>query len=313
MSRFSLNIAVAFMVFKRLDTTKQVFEEIRNAKPPRLYIVCDAARKSVPGEEEKVRAVREYIEQNIDWDCEVYKNYAEENMGCRDRIVSGINWCFEQEDELIILEDDCRPHPSFFEFCQCMLEHYRNDSRIMHIGGNNPLGILDNGKGYLLSQRPTIWGWATWKRAWDLYDVNMETWPQVKAKKELEYRFVQSEAYETHAANWDSVYTKKLNTWDFQWDYAVLYHGGLAVVPTKNLVQNIGFGEDATHTFSNEQEELAEIYEVSFPIKFRDDCIRDFEYDKKIMQLSRCQLLKYHIRKFLPQSMLNVYNKLRRI
>ena len=143
---FVLKTAVVFCVFKNFDSTKQVFAKIREAKPPKLYIVADAARDRVEGEKEKVEEVRRYIEEHIDWECEVLKNYAESNMGCGRRISSGLDWVFEREEQAIIVEDDCVPELSFFQYCQEMLEYYKDDDRILMVSGNNPYSANYHGK-----------------------------------------------------------------------------------------------------------------------------------------------------------------------
>jgi hypothetical protein len=137
MTKFQLKTPVALIIFKRPDTTERVFETIRQAKPPKLLVVADGPRTDQPGEAEKCAATRAIIDR-VDWDCEVLKNYSDSNLGCGLRPATGISWVFEQVEEAIVLEDDCVPHPTFFRFCEELLEYYRHDERIMSISGINP-------------------------------------------------------------------------------------------------------------------------------------------------------------------------------
>lgn len=312
MKELQLETPVAFIVFNRLEPVKEVFEVIRKVKPTRLYIISDAARDGKKGEKEKVLAVRDYIESHVDWDCDVHKNYAKNNMGCRDRIVSGINWCFETEEKLIILEDDCLPDMTFFGFAQQLLSAYEDDCRIMHIGGYNMMGEYDSDEPYIFSQRPCAWGWATWRRAWEKYDVNMKSWPEVRDKQLLKWRFANKFAYEDRVKEWDDIYYGNIDAWGYAWDYALMINNALAIFPTRSLVQNIGFGLDATHTVSKENKIYGEKHDISLPLNIRKECIIDYKYDSYLMRYSGGQKVKKLITKMLPKSILNIYYKIKR-
>ncbi|MDE6566765.1 MAG: hypothetical protein K2K70_03405 [Lachnospiraceae bacterium] len=281
MSEFNLTVPVVFCVFKRLDTTKKVFEKIREAKPQKLYIVADSAREQVTGEKEKVAAVRNYIEQHIDWECEVHKNYASENMGCGRRICSGISWVFETEEEAIILEDDCVPDPSFFRYCQEMLAHYRNDERIMLISGNNPLASCYHSKEeYLFSKIPFIWGWATWKRAWKLYDYDMKTLPENR-KNPVFKKVFPLRAYWVYMAEFESLYRHAFDTWDYQLMYAGILYDKMNIVPAESHVFNIGFQEESTHTNKTPKWLKQEVRPIRFPLRHRADVMWDRAFDRR--------------------------------
>lgn len=307
-----LEIPVAFIVFNRIEPVMKVFDVIRKVKPTKLYIISDAARPHIKDELQKVSKVRAYIEANIDWDCELHKNYAEKNMGCRDRIVSGINWCFETETKLIILEDDCLPDTSFFGYAKQLLDQYENDPRIMHIGGYNMLDEYITGKSYLFSQRPCAWGWATWKRAWEKYDVNMKGWPEVRDSGILRWRFSNQYAYEDRVKDWDDIYYKRIDAWGYAWDYALIINNAYAIYPPKNLIQNIGFGEDATHTLSKKKEILGNLHSIELPLDIRKDYLVDRQYDEADMEYTRIEILKRRIRKIIPKIVLSFYHKLKR-
>ncbi|MBB4803681.1 hypothetical protein HNP37_003756 [Flavobacterium nitrogenifigens] len=243
-----LKTPVLFLVFNRLDTTIQVFESIRQAKPPKLYIAADGARESVKDETDKVNQVRDYVTANIDWDCEVKTLFREKNLGCKIAVSSAIDWFFENEEMGIIVEDDCLPTLSFFWFCEKMLNEHRNDERIMMISGTNYfLDIRDTiNNDYFYSRHFTIWGWATWRRAWGKYDVKMQTWRKEVQPEDL--KFVSDRMYvvKHFEKMFDLIYNNTLNTWDIQWVYTCLFNYGLCLTPSINMIHNIGV--DGTHT-----------------------------------------------------------------
>lgn len=242
-----LNTPVLFLIFNRPDTTKRVFESIREAKPPRLYIAADGARESKIGEVELCSQTREIINA-VDWNCEVKTLFRDKNLGCKIAVSSAIDWFFENEEEGIILEDDCLPNQSFFMFCQSLLNYYREDKRVMHIGGCNVFNSSISDYDYSFINYPLIWGWATWQRAWEKYDVNMNSYPEIKKRGELKRIFPNIGTRFFWQKVFEKVIHKEVNTWDYQWSYAVLINAGLCIIPTKNSVQNIGFNDAATHT-----------------------------------------------------------------
>lgn len=286
MEKFVLHTAVAFCVFNRIETTRKVFEVIREAKPPRLYIIADAARKSVSGEKEKVDAVKKYIESNIDWECEVFQNYASENMGCGRRIPDGINWVFKREEQVIILEDDCVPEPSFFRYCEEMLNYYKDDERILMISGNNPCANCHiSSEDYLFTKVPFIWGWATWKRAWNLYDFDLKSYPE-NCKNKIFKQIFPLKAYWTYMAEFEAVYRHRFDAWDYQWLYAGIIHDKLCITPTENHVMNIGICEDSTHTNELPKWMTAETKPVHFPINLRKEVVWDREFDQEYFRIA---------------------------
>ncbi|MEI8234922.1 MAG: glycosyltransferase [Verrucomicrobiota bacterium] len=244
-----INTPVVFLVFNRPDLTRRVFERIREARPPELFLVCDGPRAHVPADAENVAQVRAFLETGVDWPCTVHRDFSQTNLGCRRRVASGLDWVFSQVEEAIILEDDCLPDPSFFTFCDAMLARYRYDPRILHINGTSflPSGsrVRDS---YFFSKHVWVWGWATWRRAWRQYDPLMETWDERLPHLEASFDTRRERAFwlstfSEARADWD-----KTNTWDFQWFYTCWTLGGLTVVPAVNLIENIGFGVAATHT-----------------------------------------------------------------
>lgn len=281
---FTLTTPVVFCVFNRLDTTKKVFERIREAKPPRLYIISDCARPTADGESSKVEAVHAYIEEHIDWPCEVKKNYAKQNMGCGRRISSGISWVFEQEEQAIILEDDCVPDLSFFQYCQEMLEKYKHDDRITMISGNNPMSSCYHmNTEYSFSKIPFIWGWATWKRAWNLYDYDLSTYPTQK-KNGIWHKTFPLFAYWVYMAEFDALFHHKFDTWDYQWMYATILYNKLTIVPSQSHVFNIGFQEESTHTKSIPKWMKQNVVPVKFPINHEVSVEWNKSFDKQYMK-----------------------------
>lgn len=300
-----LNTAVLFLVFNRLDTTKQVFDAIQQAKPPRLYIAADGARIDKKGEAEKVTAVRDFIIKNIDWECDVEILFRDENLGCKYAVSGAIDWFFENEEMGIILEDDCLPSQSFFWFCEELLEKYKNDMRIWHISGDNFQDGIKRGDGdYYLSKYNHIWGWASWRSRWEYYDVEMKGFNSFEKVDQIKNIFKQKATQRYWNNIFSNVSKGMIDTWDYQWTYTVLSNNGLSVLPNKNLVSNIGFGPDATHTMNLESEhsKLAR-YEQSFPVKpplfiLQDSIADSFTESKMFKENILLHILKRTVRSF---------------
>jgi hypothetical protein len=259
---------VALFIFNRPDTTAKVFEAIRQAQPPQLLVIADGARSNRLEDTEKCAAARAIIDR-VDWPCEVIKNYADTNLGCKQRVFTGLNWVFEQVAEAIIFEDDCLPHPSFFPFCEELLEKYRDDTRVGIISGQNSLlGYQRNTDSYYFAQIPYIWGWATWRSRWQVYDFHMSQWPAARDGKWLQDIFKEN----TVAASWYSTFehnhTGFFNAWDYQLTFISLVNNWLNPTPNVNLVANIGFGTEATNT-SETGSIFADLsaQEITFPLQ----------------------------------------------
>jgi hypothetical protein len=243
-----LKTAVLFLVFNRPDTTTRVFDAIRKAQPSHLYVAADGPRADRKGEAEKVIKVRE-IATAVDWPCEVKTFFREDNLGCKNAVSGGITWFFQHEEQGIILEDDCLPHPEFFFYCESLLDRYADDVRVSVITGNNFQKRNTRGDGsYYFSRYVHVWGWATWRRAWQSYDGDLSFWPDWKRSKAWLSEFQDSVERRYWEKIFDRMYAKEINTWDYPWTGSVWYHGGLTATPNVNLVSNIGFGADSTHT-----------------------------------------------------------------
>jgi len=196
-----------------------------------------------------VAQVRAFLETAVDWPCTVHRDFAEENLGCRRRVASGLDWVFSLAEQAIILEDDCLPDPSFFVFCDAMLARYRDDPRVMHVNGTNFLPPGECGRAScFFSKYVWVWGWATWRRAWQQYDPLMGTWEERLPLLEASFDSGQERAFWLSTFNHARADWTRANTWDFQWIYTCWTKGGLSIVPRVNLVENLGFGCGATHT-----------------------------------------------------------------
>ena len=245
-----LQTAVLFIVFNRPEITETVFEAIRTARPPRLYVAADGARGNRQGEVARCERTRQLIDR-VDWPCEVHTLFRSHNLGCRKAVSSAIDWFFETEERGIILEDDCLPAPSFFWYCEELLERYATDERIGQISGTafctgDLLG--DIRADYIYSRHFSIWGWATWRRVWKTYAPALSLWPTFPRDRMLPGTYPDPHERHMRTRNNDSIATGEIDAWSFQWVFANASQSRLAAVPRHNLVVNIGFGEDATHT-----------------------------------------------------------------
>ncbi|MFM6082737.1 MAG: glycosyltransferase family 2 protein [Dolichospermum sp.] len=278
---------VAFIIFNRPDTTKRVFEAIRQAKPPKLLVIADGPRADRPGEAEKCAVARAIIE-GVDWECEVLTNYSDVNLGCKIRVSSGLDWVFNTVEEAIIIEDDCVPHITFFQFCEELLELYRHDERIMTIAALNvPLSGKMSEYSYTFSCYNRIWGWASWRRAWKYFDVDMKLWTKVREEKFLNSLLGDNSAVNFWHDIYQQVYERGLNCWGYQWTFACWIQNGLTIIPNVNLVKNIGFGESATHTINvdmNSRRAQLPLEEMSFPLRHPPFVIRDMDAEKWIQK-----------------------------
>ena len=240
---------ILFLVFNRPNTTQQVFEKIKEVEPARLYIAADGPRNSE--EKEKCDEVRRIV-SDVTWKCEVILRFHETNLGCKNAVSSAISWFFEREPEGIILEDDCLPSNTFFSFCSTLLRVYRNEDKIGHIGGSNFQNGLFRGDGdYYFSNLTHVWGWAGWRRIWKNYDADMTRFPEA-AKKGLLERSPSHQPYKEYWLHaFEQTHRGMINTWDYQYSFCNLLHGKVSIIPNVNLITNLGFGEDATHTFGD--------------------------------------------------------------
>lgn len=236
------------VVFNRPALTKQVFEVVKKYRPEKLYVAADGPRKHVASDAARCEETRAIFEK-LDWECKVSYLYRENNLGCGKAVSSAISWFFEQEEEGIILEDDCLPDMSFFTYCKTLLEYHRNNTNVMHIGGINLHNTNMAGKAsYYYSAIPHVWGWASWRRAWKHYDFNLSDLNFFLNNNRIEKYVGKGKAHDFWQEIFCKMNQKKIDTWDYQWQYAIWNNNGVAIVPDRNLIRNLGFGADATHT-----------------------------------------------------------------
>ncbi len=283
-----LQTPIAFCVFNRPDVTGRVFEEIAKQRPRHLLVIGDGPRADHPEDPELIIRTRQILDR-IDWPCDLRTCFAEQNLGCGKRMGTGITWAFEQFEELIILEDDCLPNPSFFGFCENLLSRFRDHPKIKMISGNNFAPTSKSQQSYYFSKWPLIWGWASWRHAWN--NFNNVTPP--KNDFELTSILRQVHTNSDELTRWTAImkdfFAGKIDTWDFHWTYSIWQQQGLTVLPRENLVSNIGFGPNATHT-TDQQSPLANIptHEISkllHPSFIEADTVADRWTYENIMHL----------------------------
>jgi hypothetical protein len=270
-----LRTGVLFLVFNRPDTTARVFQAIRQAKPPRLYVAADGPRETREGEAELVARVRQ-IATAVDWPCDVFTLFRENNLGCKKAISEAITWFFEREDRGIILEDDCLPHPDFFTFCEVLLERYAENKMVSVVTGNNFQNEIYRGDGsYYFSRYNHVWGWASWRRAWKYYDGDLSFWPEWKRYSVWHGLFPSKMEKKYWEKIFDLMHAKKIDTWDYPWTASVWRHGGLTATPNVNLISNIGFGPESTHTANpndrNANRPIKALGKITHPTNIRHD------------------------------------------
>lgn len=288
MSEWKLTVPVVLITYKRLDTTKKIFEKIRQAKPQKLYLISDGPKDGEPEEAAKIRRVRDYMDSSVDWECEVICDYSEVNQGCKTRIVSGLDNVFANEEWAIILEDDVLVHDTAFRFLQEMLEYYKDDEKIGVVQAMNLCAGYNNSdksaggnkQSYYFSRYIETWGgWGTWKRVWQTYSVDTPGYEQLRDEKTLENYWDKWYGGEV-IRGIQRVEEGKLQAWDYQFWYTIAKNKQLSVIPVVNLADNIGFMmKDATHTSGKCIWEFA-AGEMTFPIKLRNDYKVETEWDR---------------------------------
>ena len=286
---------VALIFFTRPETFEKVFAEVKKAKPKKLFLIQDGPRENRPDDLEKIMECRK-IAEDIDWECEVFRNYSDVNLGCGQRPASGISWVFEHVDKAIILEDDCVPCETFFPYCEEMLNRYENDERIAYISGLNHFKEWDCGQSsYFFTKTGAIWGWATWKRAWDKYDYYVDAINDEYTRRLYKMQMPTKDVAEQKAAKLQRVNSckgtnKKLSFWDAQWGMVKYLNHQLVIVPKYNQISNIGNGDGSTHfKKANEKQAKKEksffyipVKKLELPLVHPEFCGCDNEYDARV-------------------------------
>lgn len=260
-----------FLVFNRPDTTAEVLKAIRAQRPERLYVACDGPRSGRPEERETVQRVRQMIAEGVDWPCNLQTLYRDTNLGCKKAVSSALDWFFENEEAGIILEDDCLPHPDFWRFCGELLHKYADDERVFMISGDN----FQEGKhvtddSYYVSALTHIWGWAAWRRSWQKVDLDLSGYDEWVQRGGLKRLFGPGRWERAWKRTFERYRQGRYNTWDYPFLFAAWKHGQYALLPSVNLVSNIGFGhQGATHTNADVYNQLSNIstFSLEFPLK----------------------------------------------
>jgi hypothetical protein len=248
---YKFNTPILFIAFNRVNSTKRVLDVISKVKPANLYVACDGPRINNCDDEKNVKEVRDLIKKKVDWDCNLHLLFHDHNLGCGKAVTSAINWFFSSEEQGIILEDDTLPQIDFFKFCEINLEQYKDNTSIGVISGSNLVSSkIQSTDSYFYSRTIFIWGWATWKRAWLKNDSMMLEWAdENKRSYILNNVFNNNMFFRLYwKFEFNRVFKKELDTWDYQWLYSCWKNELYSIIPTVNLVTNIGFDSDATHT-----------------------------------------------------------------
>lgn len=294
MHKSNIDLSVLLIFFARPNTLREVFAKVKKARPSRLFLACDGPRDNNPQDALSIEECKKIV-SDIDWECEVFTNYSKENQGCGKGPSNAISWAFEYTDKLVILEDDCVPDDTFFPFMKEMLDFYENDSRIGMVSGLNHFKNWDcNSNSYLFAKTGAIWGWGTWKRVWDKYDFYIKDIEDPYVSKLLQGEVINKRAGKGRIINWKcaakETQTKKVSYWDYQFDFLKYSQSYLSIVPTGNLIHNVGVGLGSTHAIKNRQSawKLGEVLfmptvPMGFPIKHPKYIICDRAYDKMVL------------------------------
>jgi hypothetical protein len=278
---------ILFIVFNRIETTKKVFAEIKKYKPEKLYLASDGPRFGNLSELQSVLEVRDFLNSNIDWDCEVKTKFSKENLGCKYGPQSAISWFFENEEYGIILEDDCLPSESFFPYCEELLDKYADDTRVYGISGVNFHSQIPLEDSYYFSSFFFTWGWATWKDRWENHLKIIDSFYEYALHKDIDSIISNKYVRSSLLNNAIMSYEDELDAWDYIWHFSCAVNNGLIAHPSKNLIQNIGFGENATHTqgeLQNQRKNEDLNIPLIHPLLFKPNSYLDDLMYKKVMQ-----------------------------
>jgi len=295
-----LHTPVLLIIFNRSEPALKVLEQVRKVRPYKMYIAGDGPRPEKQGEDLRCEIARKRVLEAIDWDCEIQTLFRDDNVGSGFGPYNAINWLFQHEEMGIILEDDCVPSTSFFFFCDFFLNKFRDDTRIWMVSGTN---LLEKWKeqsvDYFYSIRGGTWGWATWRRAWEHYDFTMKAWADPYVQ-DLIRNMVDANSWKAIFQEYQLTYDgfdEKQSVWDYQWNFIRLINSGLSVMPAQNLISNIGFGVDATHTFENSPWDNMPRYEYQFPLRENSIIMPDMEFEERVHEMIHLKIWKKVSRK----------------
>ena len=291
--------AILLLIFNRLDLTKKTFQAIKATKPTKLYIASDGPRNHIKGERELVLKVRDYVISNIDWESQVKTRFNTDNIGCGPNVKSSIDWFFTHEEEGIIIEDDCVAEESFFDYCEELLDRFKDDHRIGMISGTNH--ITKNypmAHSYAFSKHKACWGgWATWKRSWNNMDFDMDWLMTNNSKNIIRNMGYGKASFYFWKRAIKLIAQKKVSAWDWQWYFSLAAQGQLCIFPKNNLISNIGFTEDATHTRSKPKKIYTQTRKIDFPLVHQNYICQNIFFDKVFTSK---KILPILVKSFIP-------------
>jgi hypothetical protein len=293
------DVPVVMIVFNRPSTTSRVFEVIEEIRPSKFLVIADGARDDRAADIAHCAQVREIVSR-VDWPCDVYTNFSDVNLGCQERVISGLDWVFTLVEEAIILEDDCLPDASFFPFCRELLRRYRGDARVAAISGSNLLEAQSQGSdSYRFSKLGGIWGWATWRSEWRRYDRRLTDWPRARQERILQEIFDDSRAVAYWSRIFDAMYEGNGSSiWDYQWLYTRLMNNSVTAIPRVNLVTNIGFGAGSTHTLVVDPRLVVPRRTMVFPLVHPISMVPSRSLDRELQNLYSVPLSRKVAQKF---------------
>lgn len=279
-NNFQLELPILFLTFNRMETTKLVFTAIKKIQPPKIYISSDGARADKIAEKDNIQDIRDFLLSSVDWNCEIHTLFNSTNLGCKIAVSNAINWFFDHEEMGIVLEDDCLPSNSFFQFSQELLYKYQYDERIFLITGYNHQNSWKKTQhDYFFSNLGGIWGWASWRRAWLHYDVNISDIDDFIVKDGFRNSLGKKLGQLKQHMIYDSVIKNNTETWAMQWGFARHKNNALTCTPSESLIKNIGFGDNATHTFGDNLDGVIQ-HEINFPLRDNHYVVSDQDYDE---------------------------------
>ena len=255
---------ILLLIFNRPDAVKRLIEHLRPIQPTKIYVGADGPRLNKPNDQEKCNQSQLALKK-IDWNCDIITHFREDNLGCRNAINDAIDWFFSKEEKGIILEDDCLPDASFFEYASILLDKYKDNNQVMHIAGDNPIEHITNSytNSYTFTQMPLVWGWATWREAWAKMNLSLDGLEQADFSKlpldTLSQKYIKEKFGATQKRENDS--------WAYAWYFSILQNDGICIIPKVNLVKNIGFGAESTHTKSANKTRELDSHALSFPLQ----------------------------------------------
>ncbi len=312
MQKAGIDLSVLIIFFARPNTLSEVFAQVKKARPSRLFLACDGARENRADDAENIEACKKIVE-DIDWECEVYTRYSEENLGCGRGPSSAISWAFEHVDKLLILEDDCVANPTLFPYMKELLDRYEHDERIGLISGFNHFKTWEtHGNSYCFTKCGATLGWGTWKRVWEKYDYTLQDIDEPGLQDLLEKEIINRRAGKARYRAWRSAAKetreKKVNYWDIQFGFIKYAQSYLCIVPRANLIYNNGVGAGSTHTENIRQKKWKQgdilfmpTEDMQFPLQHPKYVVCDRTYDER-----------YFKKMAYPHPIIRLFRKLKR-